>query len=93
MSAFTPASIGDLVQKHLRADAAAGARVRVLTDKIRLGDASNDWWWVPVEFQADPFKVYYYYELFSSIEDRLEEEEGLNLLLVPRVLPLAEEAA
>jgi len=85
MVAATPQHIASRVQTYLREDDVAGQYVRVLADQVRLGDPTSNWWWVPVAFQTDPYKLYYYYQLFSSIETKLLEQDHLNVLLVPRV--------
>ena len=80
-------SVAMLVQKYLRKDDFAGHTVRVVADEVRLADEAHQWWWVPVIFDADPFKRYAYYEVFSKVEEQLEENEKLNVLLVPQPTP------
>jgi hypothetical protein len=80
-------NVAMLVQKYLRKDDPAGSAVRVVADEVRLADAAHQWWWVPVIFDSDPFKRYVYYMLFSKVEEQLEENEKLNVLLVPRPTP------
>jgi hypothetical protein len=40
-------------------------------------------WYVPVRPSAEPAKLYEYYEALTDIEMKLDEQEHLNVFLVP----------
>ena len=43
----------------------------------------NDWWYVPVRLKEANRVTYSYYGLLAEMEGELDEEQGLNVLLVP----------
>ncbi len=90
MVAQTRENIATVVQEYLRRNPGEGEPARVVAEDVRLGDAAHAWWWVPVVFDADPHKRHLYYELFSTIEEQLDENEHLNVLLIPRPTQLPE---
>jgi len=82
MVANSKEHVAQLVQDYLQRSPGEAKEVRVVAEDVRLGD--DQWWWVPVLFNQDPYKRYFFYELFSEIEEQLEEKEHLNVLLIPR---------
>jgi len=84
MVANSNENVARLVQEYLKRSPGEAKEVRVVAEDVRLGDSADEWWWVPVLFNQDPYKRYFFYELFSDIEEQLEEKEHLNVLLIPR---------
>ena len=62
------------------------SRVRVLADEVRM-ESTPDFWYVPVSFHEDTQDLYAYYDAFSRIEQEIKEQHGLDVLLVPRMVP------
>ena len=87
MVATSPTQVAKLVQERLNKAGAHASRVRVLAEEVRPGSDDAAWWYVPVSYQQDPQSLYAYYEAFSKIEEELEEQEHVDVLLVPRIVP------
>jgi hypothetical protein len=68
----------ELVQSHL--DNAPPLAVKVVPEGVRQ---DGDWWTVPVRAAEEPKRQWRYYEFLAGIESELEEEDGVNVLLVP----------
>lgn len=81
------------VQKRLRQMGDKAKKVRV-TRADHMYDPVNkaDWWMVRAEIDTPVNRLSRYYELFSDVEDVLEEKDRLNILIVPTV-PEAQAAA
>ncbi|MCI0365959.1 MAG: hypothetical protein L0Y44_13705 [Phycisphaerales bacterium] len=84
MVAHSPEQIAHLVQRYLRHYPGVGKSARVAAEDVRMGDSTDQWWWVPVMFDPDPTKRHTFYTLLSEVEEQLELKEHLNVLLIPR---------
>ncbi|MCC6425867.1 MAG: hypothetical protein IT435_03500 [Phycisphaerales bacterium] len=77
-----------IIQDALKhSDRVIGPRTRVQAEEIRL--ENDEWWYVPVAYYIGDGKDWAYFEMFSNVEDKLQDE-GLNVLLVPRRLTAIE---
>jgi hypothetical protein len=76
-----------LVREQLELHHPGGITLDVVPDGLRRQD---EYWYVPVRPSAQPPKTYEYYEVLAEVESTLEENEQLQVLLVP-IIP--EEAA
>ncbi|MEM1355654.1 MAG: hypothetical protein AAGC44_08330 [Planctomycetota bacterium] len=77
--------IAHQVQSVLRKQHESGKRVRVDPDQIVEEDAGGrhqKWFYVPVDIAPYENELGIFYELFSRVEDELENE-GIDVLLVP----------
>jgi hypothetical protein len=63
------------VPKRLRAK----LKLRILRHGIQRED---DWWYVPI-CPGPTVRGYIYYDMLATIEGQLQDEEKLNVLLVP----------
>ena len=77
-----------------------GARVRVLINgirqtegvgEVRMKSGSGSWqptpyWHVPVLIDPEEPHLFRFYELLSDVEDRIRDEDGDRVLLIPAVL-------
>ena len=82
-------SVAKAVQDLLNQRRGEGVAARVVANEVRAGaDNNSDWWWVPVEFTDQSNKLSAYYDVFAEIEENLEEQQHLNVLLVPRKVQL-----
>ena len=54
--------------------------VEMIEDRIRR---ENDWWYVPVRRKRAFARTFEYYDVLANLEERIEEEQDLNILLVP----------
>ncbi|MBY0311641.1 MAG: hypothetical protein K2W85_06205 [Phycisphaerales bacterium] len=79
-----PILVAKNVQEMLIAKNAHTAKARVLGDEV-WHDA--DLWYVPVSVQRDTEWMATIYDTFSEIEEELEEQKGLRVLIVPRIVP------
>lgn len=85
---MTKKDIGEIVQKYLEEqEYAEGYKVSVLAKEIRRQGA---FWYVPILPTTQPRKMYAYYEALAEVEGKLDENDGLDVLLVPAI---PEEAA
>lgn len=85
MSQESSESVAKVVQERLNKKS-PGQAVRVIAGGVRRGAPDDGWWYVPVEYQQDPYRAYQFYELFAAIEETLKEEDGIDVLIVPRIL-------
>ena len=60
-----------------------GYRLQVCRDEVRQED---DWWYVVVRPDSDDVRVHQYAEKLAEIEEKLIEEQGLHVLLVPMIV-------
>lgn len=75
--------IARLVAEQLQHHHPGGVTIEVVRGGVRRQD---DYWYVPVRPSAQPPRMYEYYEVLAEVEATLEEEEQLQVFLVP-VLP------
>lgn len=73
-------AISSVVRRHLEGERFADLHMTVLEDGLREDDG---WWYVPVK-PGQPFRRSdLYYAVLGDLEQEIDEEEGLNILLVP----------
>jgi hypothetical protein len=77
---MTKERIVELVREELRKHHPGGADLDIGPGPIRR---QNDHWYVPVLPSREPPKAFEYYEALAEVEATLEEEEQLQVLLVP----------
>jgi len=80
MAQLTQQAVGKKVEQSLAHHQRPGWRVQVLKDDIRLDDA---WWYVPVRPDVETQRTIQYYDLLAEVEEELQDEDNLNILLVP----------
>lgn len=83
MVAKAPESVAHAVQARLNREEPFGGFVRVDVPRVREGDESRTWWYVPVMYEEDPYNVHKYYVMFAKVEDALRDQDKLDVLLVP----------
>jgi hypothetical protein len=76
--------IANLIQTQLRHEHSTGKRARIDPTEIveRYHDESTVWYYVPVTIAPYEHELGTFYELFSNVEEKLEEQ-GINILIVP----------
>ena len=74
--------VGRLVQKYLQDQHPEGVAITVLAELIRK---ERNFWYVPVMPDSQPRKMHAYYEALAEVEGALEENDHLDVLLVPTV--------
>lgn len=74
--------IVERVRDALRKHQPPGTAVEVLEDEVRR---ERRWWYVPVRSDAEFPKTYQYYEFLADVEGELQDDQGLDVLLVPAV--------
>jgi hypothetical protein len=77
---MTEQKVLQLVREQMRLHHPGGVSLDIGPDPIRY---ENDCWYVPVLPSAQPPKMYEYYEALAEIEATLEEEQDIQVLLVP----------
>ena len=80
MKRLTRQTVGKKVEQSLANHQRPGWRVEVLKEEIRK---DNDWWYVPVRPDQETERTIQYYDLLAEVESELQDEENLNILLVP----------
>jgi hypothetical protein len=85
---MTEEKVIELVREQLRHQHPGGVTLDVAPEGIRRQD---EYWYIPVLPSRQPPKMYEYYEALAEVEATLEENEQLQIWLVP-VIP-EEEAA
>lgn len=76
-------NIVETVRRFLEPHQPQDYRLKVLEQGVRHRD---DWWEVVVQPDRDDIRSYDYHAILAETEGELEEETGMNVLLVP-VLP------
>ncbi len=74
------ARVAQLVSEQLQLHHPGGVTIEVAREAVRRQD---DYWYVPVRPSAQPPKIYEYYETLAEVEATLEENEQLQVFLVP----------
>ena len=54
--------------------------VDILEEGVRQED---DWWYIPVCPRGETARSIHYYDLLAEVEGDLQDEMGLNILLIP----------
>jgi len=78
--------IANRIQKILNGKNVGPARPRVDTDKIERPGGEGGLWYVPVSIHRDTEHMYLVYQAFSETEEEMENQ-GVEILLVPRIIP------
>ena len=87
---MTKKDVGEIVQRYLEEqEHAEGIKVSVLGGEIRR---QKGFWYVPILPTSQPRKMYAYYEALAEVEGKLDDNDGLDVLLVP-VIPEEQPAA
>jgi hypothetical protein len=74
--------IVQLVSEQLQRHHPGGVTLQVEPEGVRQRDA---YWYVPVRPSAQPPKVFEYYEVLAEVEATIEENEQIDVFLVPVV--------
>lgn len=69
-----------LVQGRLDAHQPKDFKLQVVPEASRRDD---DWWYVCVKPDRSGFRAFDYYKVLSEIEREIEDEDEVNVLLVP----------
>ncbi len=77
---MTESQIADVVRRHLAGGTFAGLGMSVLDDGVRQ---DGDWWYVPVTPSDSFTRTDQYYAVLGDLEQEIEDQDGLNILLVP----------
>jgi hypothetical protein len=77
---MTEERLVELVRAQLRRHHPGGSDLDVGPGPIQR---QNDHWYVPVLPSREPPRMFEYYEALAEVEATLEEEEQLQVLLVP----------
>lgn len=80
MKKLTRDDVGKKVEQSLAQHQRPGWRVEVVKKGIHQED---DWWYVPVRPDQETQRTIQYYDLLAEVEEELQDEEKLNILLVP----------
>jgi hypothetical protein len=72
--------IAEVVRRHVTNARFADAMLSVLDDGVRK---DGKWWYVPVSPGREFARTDLYYAVLADLEQEIDEEEGLNILLVP----------
>ena len=67
------------VTKYLNQSQNGHVKLRIIVDAVRCED---DWWYVPVKPDRT-LRSYDYYGILGEIEEKIDDDLGLNVLLVP----------
>lgn len=70
----------DSVRKRLPTEGLDILPLTILIDEVRKED---DWWYVPIQSASTPKRSYPYYEILAEMEEALEQEDHLDVILVP----------
>ncbi len=74
------------IQRILDGKQVGPARPRVLTDDIERPASDDGLWYIPVSIHRDTEHMYLVYQAFSETEEEMENQ-GVEILLVPRIIP------
>jgi hypothetical protein len=77
---MTEERVMELVRTELKKHQPGGVSLDVIEGEAQRRD---DFWWVGVRPSAQPPKMYEYYEALAEVEASLEENEHLQVQLVP----------
>jgi hypothetical protein len=77
---MTEEKVLDLVREQLANHHPGGVTLDIGGGSVRRQD---EYWYVPVQPSAQPPKMYEYYEALADVEATLEENEGVQVFLVP----------
>jgi hypothetical protein len=77
---MTQDKVVQLVREQLQNHHPGGATLEVVPEGIRQQDGS---WYIPVRPNVQPPKMYEYYEALAEVESTLEENEQLQIWLMP----------
>jgi hypothetical protein len=86
---MTKERVVQLVRARLRPHHPGGVDLDVDEDRVRW---QNGYWYVPIRPSAEPPRMFEYYEVLAEVEEALEEDDKLQIQLVPGE-PLEDAAA
>jgi hypothetical protein len=86
---MTKERVVQLVSARLRPYHPGGVDLEVDEGRVRQ---QNGYWYVPIRPSAEPPRMFEYYEVLAEVEEALEEQDQLQIQLVPSE-PLEEAAA
>ena len=72
--------IAEVVRRHARSVRFADIEIQVDEEGV---SHDGDWWYVPVRPVHAFRRTDLYYAFLADLEEDVDEEEGLNILLVP----------
>lgn len=72
--------VRDLVTRHLPANGFDFLPLNVVEDEMRK---DGDWWFVPVRPAVKPQRPFQFYEVLADLDEALEQEDHLDVILVP----------
>lgn len=92
---MTQDQVAQLVCEQLQNHHPGGTTLEVVPEGIRQQNGS---WYIPVRPNVQPPKMYEYYEALAEVESTLEENEQLQIWLMPMlpdeaVEPVSDSAA
>ena len=79
-SAHDLALIVDKLTQYLDSPRFANLHVELVGTGIRK---DGDWWYVPVRRTEQTPRTYEYYDLLASVEQEIEDQDHINVMLVP----------
>ena len=79
---MTEEQVIELVREQLRKHHPGGVTLEVVPEGIRR---QAEYWYIPVLPSEQPPRMYEYYEVLAEVESTLEENEQLQIWLMPMV--------
>ncbi len=73
-------TVAGIVRQYLKDCHPGGSDLDVVESKIRKEEFD---WYVPVQPNVEPPKLFEYYEALADVEIRIAEQEHTNVFLVP----------
>lgn len=69
-----------VVREYIQDCHPSGLTLEIVEEDVRK---EKYWWYVPVRADREPPKLFEYYESLADVEERLDENESLEVFLVP----------
>jgi hypothetical protein len=79
---MTKQQITELVARHLAGPRFADVQVQIEDEGVRQEDS---WWFVPIRPLQHFVRSDQFYAILADLEEEIDQETGLNILLVPAV--------
>ncbi|MCC6444550.1 MAG: hypothetical protein IT210_13980 [Armatimonadetes bacterium] len=80
MTEPTEKAIAEAVRQRIKDRHPGGVNLEVLDKEIRLDEGL---WYVPILPSAQPPRTFEYYEILSEVEVDIQEQENVDVLLIP----------